>query len=75
MAQPLSSAPSLGVPVTLRDDSTLEIQVPKTEPLNVVFDALAGQGISVLSMRNKANRLEELFIRLVDRNLPEGERP
>jgi ABC-2 type transport system ATP-binding protein len=37
--------------------------------LNDLFAALGSHGISVLSMRNKSNRLEELFLRLVERNL------
>ncbi|MCW8109235.1 ABC transporter ATP-binding protein [Alteromonas ponticola] len=48
------------------DDHTLEIDVEKTEGLNPVFSQLSEQGISVMSMRNKSNRLEELFVRLVE---------
>lgn len=71
LSEPLSEAPVLqGVEVRLRDARTLEVDVPKTEPLNDVFTQLAAQDILVLSMRNKSNRLEELFIRLVERNLP-----
>ncbi|HBP75072.1 MAG TPA: ABC transporter, partial [Alcanivorax sp.] len=36
-----------------------------------LFVALAEQNFEVMSMRNKANRLEELFVRLVEQNLPE----
>lgn len=38
----------------------------KEEGLNQVFSQLSEQGIQVMSMRNKANRLEELFVRLVE---------
>ncbi len=38
----------------------------KTQSLNDIFAQLSAQGIAVNSMRNKVNRLEELFIRLVD---------
>ncbi len=38
----------------------------KAQGLNGVFSALTAQGIQVLSMRNKANRLEELFVSLVE---------
>lgn len=70
LAVPLESAPEIdGLVVRLRDARTLEVEVPKTRPLNDLFAALAAQGISVLSMRNKSNRLEELFLRLVERNL------
>lgn len=48
------------------DDHTLEIDVPKEAGLNEVFSQLSKQDITVLSMRNKANRLEELFVRMVE---------
>ncbi len=49
-----------------RDDSTLEVDVQKGAGVNGVFAALSEHNISVLSMRNKANRLEELFVRMVE---------
>lgn len=71
LAAPLQQAPALeGIEVRLRDARTLEIEVPKTMALNEVFTQLAALDIQVMSMRNKANRLEELFLRLVERNLP-----
>ena len=51
------------------DDQTLEVTLTEGESLNGVFDQLSAQGITVASMRNKANRLEELFMRLVDKNI------
>ena len=51
------------------DDQTLEVSLTEGESLNGVFDQLSEQGITVASMRNKANRLEELFMRLVDKNI------
>jgi len=53
---------------TLRqiDDQTVEIDVAKGQGVNAVFAALTERGIQVLSMRNKANRLEELFVSLVE---------
>ena len=63
----LSQAPTLeDLTVRLRDASTLEVDLPKATPMNAMFTALEQQGLSVLSMRNKANRLEELFVRLVE---------
>ena len=55
---------------------TLEVDVEKTQSMNGVFVQLEALGVSVLSMRNKANRLEELFVSLVEKNLKnvEGER-
>lgn len=50
----------------LIDSHTLEIDIPKSQSLNQVFAQLTEQNISVLSMRNKSNRLEELFVRLVN---------
>lgn len=47
------------------DMQTLEIELPKSSSLNVLFEQLSAQGITVRSMRNKANRLEELFVTLV----------
>ncbi|MED5431499.1 MAG: ABC transporter ATP-binding protein [Pseudomonadota bacterium] len=71
LARPVDTAPVLeGFDVVLRDAQTLEVAVPKTQSLNTLFVALAEQQFEVMSMRNKANRLEELFVRLVEQNLP-----
>lgn len=48
------------------DDHTIEVDVAKSAGLNSVFTELSAQNIKVLSMRNKANRLEELFVNLVE---------
>ena len=50
----------------LIDDHTLEVEVQKEQGLNKVFAQLNEQGVRVLSMRNKSNRLEELFVTLVE---------
>jgi ABC-2 type transport system ATP-binding protein len=55
-----------GVDYRWVDDRTLEIDVEKAEGLNPVFTQLSEQGVQVMSMRNKSNRLEELFVRLVE---------
>ncbi len=47
------------------DTQSFEVDVEKNQGLNAVFSALAQQDITVLSMRNKANRLEELFVSLI----------
>jgi ABC-2 type transport system ATP-binding protein len=63
----LTAAPPLpGYHVRLVDDHTLEVEVSKEENLNDIFARLSALGIEVLSMRNKVNRLEEIFIRLVE---------
>lgn len=50
------------------DDHTVEVDVEKKQSVNDVFIQLTQQGIHVMSMRNKANRLEELFVGLVKQN-------
>jgi ABC-2 type transport system ATP-binding protein len=67
LRNPIAQAPVLsGYPVTMPDDHTLEIEVSKEQNLNAIFSGLSGAGIEVLSMRTKTNRLEELFMRLVE---------
>jgi ABC-2 type transport system ATP-binding protein len=69
--KPVAVVPTLnGYQVTRVDDHTLEVESSKDQSLNDVFSALTAQGIEVLSMRNKTNRLEELFMRLVENNAP-----
>src|SRR6187551_3253565 len=55
-----------GYEFELIDDHTLEVEVSKEQSLNEVFERLSALGIHVLSMRNKVNRLEELFMKLVE---------
>ncbi|WP_071548540.1 ABC transporter ATP-binding protein [Providencia rettgeri] len=63
---PKSPIPQLlGYESRLIDTSTLEVDVKREQGLNSVFSQLSEQGIQILSMRNKANRLEELFVNLV----------
>jgi ABC-2 type transport system ATP-binding protein len=67
LREPLRDAPSLpGYPLVQLDETTLEVQVNKDQNLNTIFAVLGAAGVEVLSMRNKANRLEELFLRLVE---------
>ncbi len=64
----LAEAPQLsGYATTLVDGHTLEVEVSKEQSLNDIFMRLSGLGIEVLSMRNKVNRLEEIFMRLVEK--------
>lgn len=53
------------------DELSLEVTLKKGESLNDVFAQLSAQGVQIASMRNKSNRLEELFISLVENNLTE----
>ncbi|WP_434609567.1 ABC transporter ATP-binding protein [Pseudomonas sp. R1-7] len=66
----LSVTPQLvGYPARLLDGHTLEVQVDKSVGITGLFTQLALQNIEVLSLRNKTNRLEELFVSLVEKNL------
>ena len=68
LKEPVSVAPTLaGYPVRLRNEREIEVEVVKGQGLNDVFAELSAQGLHVVSMRTKTNRLEELFIRLVDK--------
>ncbi|MGS0676277.1 ABC transporter ATP-binding protein [Shewanella sp. 125m-1] len=70
----LSIEPQLvGVECRLSDSHTLEVDVAKEQGLNSVFVQLSELGIQVLSMRNKANRLEELFVELVEKGKNSGD--
>lgn len=53
-----------GATLAAEDDHTIDLDMPRAMDLNVVFAALDAAGIRVRSMRNKTNRLEELFVRL-----------
>ena len=67
LREALTAAPELaGYPATLVDPNTLEIEVSREQPLNDIFLRLTQMGIHVVSMRNKVNRLEEIFMRLVE---------
>jgi ABC-2 type transport system ATP-binding protein len=48
------------------DAHSLEVEVEQGQHINEVFAALDSQGIHINSMRNKANRLEEMFVNLVE---------
>jgi ABC-2 type transport system ATP-binding protein len=64
---PVTAPPELpGYTLKLAADGSLEVEVTKDQSLNGIFAALSARGIEVVSMRNKANRLEELFLRLVE---------
>ncbi len=68
LRQPLASLPEIpGYPLRRLDEFMLEADVSKDRGLNDLFRQLSAHGIEVSSLRNKANRLEELFLRLVDK--------
>ena len=53
------------MPCALKDGTRLEVRVNRGVTLNQVFEKLSDKGLMVESMRNKSNRIEELFIDLV----------
>jgi ABC-2 type transport system ATP-binding protein len=67
LSQPLKEAPVLdGFEAVLQEDCELEVEKGPAVDLNDLFAQLGDKGIRVVSLRNKANRLEELFMRLVE---------
>ena len=67
LRDPVAVVPQIaGFALTRVDDNTLEAEVSKDQSLNSLFTQLAAAGLDVLSMRNKVNRLEEVFMRLVE---------
>jgi len=66
LKEPVSAAPALAAyPTRLRNEHEIEVDVMKGQGLNDVFAQLSARSLHVASMRTKTNRLEELFIRLV----------
>ena len=70
---PLKTLPEAVSPFAMRllDNRTLEVDVAKKQSLNNLFSFLEGHHIEVMSLRNKANRLEELFLNLIAANKKE----
>ncbi|MBL1224130.1 ABC transporter ATP-binding protein [Enterococcus sp. BWR-S5] len=66
---PFDKTPEIvGYNSTFEDERTLAVEVERNQGLNDVFEQLTRQGIKVLSMRNKSNRLEELFLKITEEN-------
>ncbi len=64
----IETTPFLGDYSThLKDNMTLEVEIKKNDSINTLFKLLTENKIEVLSMRNKSNRLEQLFLRLVEK--------
>ncbi|WP_314060629.1 ABC transporter ATP-binding protein [uncultured Vagococcus sp.] len=55
-----------GYDSTFEDELTLAVEVERNQGINDIFEQLSQQGIKVLSMRNKSNRLEELFLKITE---------
>ncbi len=58
----------LDYPVRRLDANTLEVDITKDRSMNHLFEELSESGIEILSMRNKTNRLEQLFVKLTEAN-------
>lgn len=66
---PVSNLPQLdGFEARKMDDNTIEVDIHRDQTINKLFDLLSQQNFRVSSLRNKTNRLEELFIHLVSKN-------
>ncbi|EPH61990.1 ABC transporter, ATP-binding protein [Enterococcus faecium 13.SD.W.09] len=60
---PIKQAPTItGYPIQMEDEQTIAVEVARDQGVNDLFAQFSQQGINVLSMRNKSNRLEELFL-------------
>ena len=71
LKSPLREVPRLAKDgVRLLDEHTLEADITKDRSINFLFDELSRHNIEVLSMRNKTNRLEQLFVNMVENNDP-----
>ena len=75
---PLTALPAINRPASagdclrLIDETTLEADISKDCSINFLFEELSKSGIEVLSMRNKTNRLEQLFVHLVENGADYG---
>jgi ABC-2 type transport system ATP-binding protein len=69
--RPVATLPALeGFAVRLVSDHEIEVAVPRSRHINELFAGLSAAGLQVISLRNKANRLEELFMTLTERRDP-----
>jgi ABC-2 type transport system ATP-binding protein len=76
--EPVAALPPLpGFAARLVSDHEIEVAVPRSRQINELFAELSAAGLQVISLRNKANRLEELFVTLTERRdrIPDGRSP
>lgn len=67
LAKPINTVPTVaGFEIQQTESSQLTLVIHRGQQLNDVFNALSEQGINVVSMRNRANRLEEMFVSMVE---------
>lgn len=68
LKSPIQTVPHIkDFEIIARDPCTLEVSCPRQTPLNTLFAALSSMGCDVISLRNKTNRLEELFLHLTNK--------
>ena len=73
LAEPVDTLPTVeGFTLRQIDESTLELDVPQQQTISEAMTKLNTAGLAVASLRNKANRLEELFVRLTSKAKPEA---
>lgn len=69
LRDPIDTVPDVSdFAMRLIDETTLEVEIKKGQQLNDLFDLLSSNNLLVSSMKNKANRLEELFVRITTKN-------
>ena len=67
LARPISTIPKIdGYEFEFVESKVLNVSVPKDKGLNLLFQQLTTKNIEVLSLKNKSNRLEQLFLDLVN---------
>jgi ABC-2 type transport system ATP-binding protein len=73
LKHPLTKAPQIpGLNFTLIDEQTLEVEVKSKSNMNHIFCELQAQDMEVISLRNKSNRLEALFLRIINNSSNEN---
>jgi len=67
LTEPLHNQPEIeGFKLRMIDTVSLEVEIDREQNINELFTILSNRNIKICSMRNKSNRLEELFIRLLN---------
>jgi ABC-2 type transport system ATP-binding protein len=67
--EPIATPPQIpGFNIHKTDSNVLEVEIQRGTDLNQLFNLLSAQGIHISSMRNKTNRLEELFVKLLNQD-------
>lgn len=73
LVEPIQEVPVIpGVRLRLLNPGSLELEVGRGQPLDAIFAALHQAGVRIMSLRNKSNRLEALFLRLTGHGFEEG---